>query len=35
MLNDTIILVLIAGAFSAFATTLLWVDLYTRNIEQR
>jgi|307.fasta_scaffold313620_1 hypothetical protein len=32
MLNDTVILIIITGAFSAFAATLLLADLYTSKI---
>jgi hypothetical protein len=34
MPNDTVILIIIVGAFSAFAATLLWADLYTSKVRQ-
>jgi hypothetical protein len=34
MLNDTLILILITGAFFAFAATLLWADLYTSKVRR-
>lgn len=34
MFNDTVILVAITGAFSVFAATLLWADIYTRKAKR-
>jgi hypothetical protein len=34
MPNDTVILAMIVGAFSVFAATLLWADLFTRKINR-